>query len=79
MNRHNGIVRMTLDTLAAHGITPQLRNGGKHLKIRWSDGNRTFTVVVSRSPSDRNAANNARRTLKRILKNEVSACTTRRI
>ena len=74
MNRHNGIVRMTLDTLAAHGITPVLRNGGKHLKIRWHDGNRTFTVVISRSPSDRNAANNARRTLKRILRNnEVGA------
>jgi hypothetical protein len=74
MNRRNGIVRMTLDTLAAHGITPVLRNGGKHLKIRWHDGNRTFTVVISRSPSDRNAANNARRTLKRILRNnEVGA------
>ena len=73
MNRHNGIVRMTLDTLAAHGITPVLRNGGKHLKIRWHDGNRTFTVVVSRSPSDRNAVHKARATLKRILKNEVSA------
>ena len=73
MNRHNGIVRMTLDTLAAHGITPVLRNGGKHLKIRWHDGNQTFTVVVSRSPSDRNAVHKARATLKRILKNEVSA------
>jgi hypothetical protein len=73
VNRHNGIVRMTLDTLAAHGITPVLRNGGKHLKIRWHDGNRTFTVVVSRSPSDRNAVHKARATLKRILKNEVSA------
>jgi hypothetical protein len=74
VNRYNGIVRMTLDTLAAHGITPVLRNGGKHLKIRWHDGNRTFTVVISRSPSDRNAANNARRTLKRILRNnEVGA------
>ena len=74
MNRHNGIVRMTLDTLAAHGITPVLRNGGKHLKIRWHDGNRTFTVVVSRSPSDRNAVHKARATLKRILRNnEVGA------
>ena len=73
MARANGIVRMTLDTLAAHGITPVLRNGGKHLKIRWHDGNRTFTVVVSRSPSDRNAVHKARATLKRILKNEVSA------
>jgi hypothetical protein len=73
VNRRNGIVRMTLDTLAAHGIVPTLRNGGKHLKIRWHDGNRTFTVVVSRSPSDRNAVHKARATLKRILKNEVSA------
>ena len=69
MARANGIVRMTLDTLAAHGITPVLRNGGKHLKIKWHDGNRTFTVVVSRSPSDRHAITVARQTLRRILRN----------
>jgi hypothetical protein len=73
MTRGNGIVRMTLDMLAARGFTPTVRNGGKHLKIKWHDGNRTFTVVVSRSPSDRHAINNARATLRSLLRNEVNA------
>jgi hypothetical protein len=74
MSRGNGIVRMTLDLLKENGFTPTVRNGGKHLKIRWHDGNRSFTVVVSRSPSDRKAAKNARATLRRILRNgEMSA------
>jgi hypothetical protein len=73
MIRGNGIVRMTLDMIRAHGFTPTIRNG-RHVKIRWHDGNRSFTVVVSRSPSDRNATKNARATLRRILRNkEVSA------
>ena len=70
MTRGNGIVRMTLDLLKESGFTPTVRNGGKHLKIRWHDGNRSFTVVVSRSPSDRHAINNARQTLRRILRNK---------
>jgi hypothetical protein len=69
MTRGNGIVRMTLDTLAARGFTPTIKNGGKHTKIKWHDGNRTFTVVVSRSPSDRHAITVARQTLRRILRN----------
>jgi hypothetical protein len=66
--RANGIVRMTLDLLEQRGFTPTISNGGKHLKIKWHDGNRTFTVIVSRSPSDRRAINNARATLQRILR-----------
>jgi hypothetical protein len=68
MIRHTGIVRMTLDMLKARGFTPVVSNDTKHLKIKWRDGNRTFTVVVSRSPSDRNAIGSARTTLKRILR-----------
>jgi predicted RNA binding protein YcfA (HicA-like mRNA interferase family) len=72
MTRGNGIVRMTLDMLEQRGFTPIVSNG-KHLKIRWRDGNRNFTVVVSRTPSDRHAITVARQTLRRILrKNEVS-------
>jgi hypothetical protein len=67
--RANGIVRMTVDMLEARGFTPTIKNGGKHLKIRWHDGNRSFTVIVSRSPSDRRAINNARATLRKILRN----------
>jgi len=66
--RANGIVRMTLDMLEAHGFTPTVSNGGKHLKIKWHDGNRSFTVVVSRTPSDRHAITVARQTLQRILR-----------
>jgi hypothetical protein len=69
MTRGNGLVKLTLDLLKENGFTPTISNGGKHLKIRWHDGNRNYTVVVSRSPSDRNAAKRARATLRRILRN----------
>jgi hypothetical protein len=69
MIQANNIVRMTLDMLEARGFTPTVSNGGKHLKIRWHDGNRSYTVVVSRSPSDRHAITVARQTLQRILRN----------
>jgi hypothetical protein len=75
MTSANGIIRMTLNMLEARGFTPTVTNG-RHLKIRWCDGNRTFTVVVSRSPSDRRAINNARATLRRILRSVPNAPKT---
>jgi hypothetical protein len=72
-SRANGIVRMTLDMLKARGFTPTVSNGGKHLKIKWHDGGRNFCVVVSRSPSDRDAVHNARATLRRILRNKEAS------
>jgi hypothetical protein len=69
MNQHNHIMRETLALLKQHGFVPTVANGSKHLKIRWVDGNRTFTVVVSRTPSDRHAITVARQTLQRILRN----------
>jgi hypothetical protein len=70
MTRANDIIRMTLDMLEARGFTPKLRNGGKHLKITWHDGNRAYTVVISRSPSSRQAIHRARATLQRILRDK---------
>jgi hypothetical protein len=72
MNQHHAIMRETLEILKAHGFVPTVANGSKHMKIRWVDGNRTFTVVVSRSPSDRNAEHKARATLRRILRRSVA-------
>jgi hypothetical protein len=68
VTRANDIVRMTVDMLEARGFTPTIHNG-RHVKIRWSVGNRSFTVVVSKSPSDRHAITVARQTLRRILRN----------
>lgn len=68
MIRGTGIVRMSIDMIKARGFVPTVTNGGKHTKIKWRDGSRSFCVVVSRSPSDRNASKNARATLRRILR-----------
>jgi hypothetical protein len=64
MTRANDII------LEARGFTPKLRNGGKHLKITWHDGNRAYTVVISRSPSSRQAIHRACATLQRILRDK---------
>ena len=79
MNQHHAIMRETLEILKAHGFVPTVANGSKHMKIRWVDGNRTFTVVVSRSPSNRNAEHKARSILKRILRRSGAENTEQRL
>jgi hypothetical protein len=54
--------------LMANGFTPSVSNGGRHLKIRWHDHGRRFTLIVPASPSDQRARLNSRAVLKRILR-----------
>jgi hypothetical protein len=72
MNRSEELVADALGLLHAHGFTPRIQeNGGKHIKIRWSDAGRRFTLVIARTPSDSRARHQSRATLKRLLRNSV--------
>jgi hypothetical protein len=57
--------------LAAHGITPVIDNGGRHVKVRWTDarGHR-FLLIIPQSPSDFRSRLNSRAVLRRLLRNE---------
>jgi hypothetical protein len=69
MNRSEELVADALALLHAHGFTPSIsENGGKHIKIRWLDAGRRYTLVISRSPSDNRARHESRATLKRLLR-----------
>jgi hypothetical protein len=69
MNIRGELIADALVLLHAHGFTPRIQeNGGKHIKIRWSDAGRRFTLVISRAPSDSRARQQSRATLKRLLR-----------
>jgi hypothetical protein len=69
MTRAEELVTDALALLHAHGHTPRIsENGGKHIKIRWFDAGRRYTLVISRSPSDFRARRASRATLKRLLR-----------
>jgi hypothetical protein len=70
MSRSEELVADALALLHAHGFVPQVQeNGGRHIKIRWSDAGRRFTLGISRSPGDSRARQESRATLKRLLRN----------
>jgi hypothetical protein len=69
MNRAEELVTDALALLHAHGHTPRIsKSGGKHIKVRWVDAGRRFTLVVSRSPGASGARQESRATLKRLLR-----------
>jgi hypothetical protein len=69
MNRAEELVADALALLHAHGHAPRIsESGGKHIKIRWLDAGRRYTLVISRTPSDLRARLNSRSTLKRLLR-----------
>jgi hypothetical protein len=72
MNRAEELVADALALLHAHGHTPRIsENGGKHIKIRWNDAGRRFTLIISRSPGTNYARQASRATLKRLLRRPV--------
>jgi hypothetical protein len=70
--RSEELIADALQLLHAHGFTPHIQegNGSKHIKIRWTDFGRRYTLVISRSPGDTNARQNSRATLKRLLRQQ---------
>ena len=65
--RANELVCEAVEILTAHGFTPTVSNG-RHIKIRWFDRARRFTLIVPATPSDHRARLNSRAVLRRILR-----------
>ena len=65
----NELVGETVTTLTAHGFDPVIRNGGKHVKVCWTDAGRRYTLFIPTSPGDVRSRLNSRAVLKRILRN----------
>jgi hypothetical protein len=72
MNTREELIADALQLLHAHGFTPRIQENGRHIKIRWVDFGRRFTLVISRSPSDVNARQQSRATLKRLLRSPTT-------
>jgi hypothetical protein len=68
MDRAEELIADALALLHAHGFVPSIRENGKHIKVRWRDGSRNYTLVISRSPSSDHARQQSRATLKRLLR-----------
>jgi hypothetical protein len=68
MSRSEELIADALQLLHARGFTPRVQENGKHIKLRWFDFGRQYTLVVSKSPSDVNARQNSRATLRRLLR-----------
>jgi hypothetical protein len=68
MIRREELVADALALLHARGFVPSIQeNSGKHIKIRWLDAGRRYTLVISRSPSDIRARDKSRATLNAIV------------
>jgi hypothetical protein len=69
MSTREELIADALALLHEHGLVPTIKENGKHIKVRWNDCGRRYTLIISRSPSDNNARQRSRATLKRILRN----------
>jgi hypothetical protein len=69
MNRASELVYDAVALLRDHGLTPTVSNGGKHIRVRWFDQGRRYTLYVPSTPSDHRARLNSRAVLRRILRN----------
>jgi hypothetical protein len=67
--RREELIADALQLLHAHGFVPQIQENGRHIKIRWLDFGRRYTLIISRTPSDNYARQNSRATLRRLLRN----------
>jgi hypothetical protein len=68
MNRSSELVHDAVALLRAHGFAPTVSNGGRHLRIRWVDQGRRYTLFIPASPGDVRARLNSRAVLRRILR-----------
>jgi hypothetical protein len=73
MNRRaEELVADALGLLHARGLVPSIQeNGTRHIKIRWVDFGRRYTLIIARSPGTNHARQQSRATLKRLLRNSV--------
>ena len=68
MTRSEELVADALGLLHKHGHNPRIQENGRHIKIRWFDYGRRYTLIISRSPGDIHARQQSRAVLKRLLR-----------
>jgi len=68
MRRAEELIRDAVVLLQDRGFVPTVSNGGKHVRVRWFDHGRRYTLYVPASPSDQRARLNSRAVLRRILR-----------
>jgi hypothetical protein len=68
MKRASELINDAVALLEARGFVPIVCRGGKHVRIRWFDGSRRFTLYIPATPSDVRARLNSRAVLRRILR-----------
>jgi hypothetical protein len=68
VNRARELVDDAVALLESRGFVPTVSNGGKHVRVRWFDHGRRYTLYVPATPSDHRARLNSRAVLKRILR-----------
>jgi hypothetical protein len=73
MNRATELVHDAVSLLRDRGFVPTVSNGGKHVRVRWFDRGRRYTLYIPASPSDRRSRLNSRATLRRILRSNGEA------
>ena len=73
MNRATELVHDAVSLLQEHGFVPTVSNGGKHVRVRWFDRGRRYTLYIPASPSDQRSRLNSRATLRRILRSNGGA------
>jgi hypothetical protein len=69
VNRATELVHDAVVLLRAHGFVPTVSNGGKHVRVRWLDHGRRYTLIIPASPSDQRTRLNSRAVLRRLLRN----------
>jgi hypothetical protein len=69
VNRAAELVHDAVVMLRDRGFVPTVSNGGKHVRVRWVDDGRRYTLYIPASPSDHRTRLNSRAVLRRILRN----------
>jgi hypothetical protein len=72
MNRREELIGDALRLLYERGFVPSVQENGRHIKIRWVDFGRRFTLIISRTPSDIYARKKSRATLRRLLRSPIA-------
>jgi hypothetical protein len=71
-HRPNELVRDAVDVLVAHGLTPAISNGGKHIKIAWVVGGSRHLFTISHRPRGARVRANSRATLRRLVRQSLA-------
>ena len=68
MNRVAELVDDAVTLLRDRGFVPIVSDGGKHVRVRWFDRGRRYTLYVPSTPSDYRSRLNSRAVLRRLLR-----------